>query len=68
MDDAEAMATSREVARREGIFVGISSGAALQAALQLAARPRMAGKRLVVMRLHRYWKLGHRVIEIYRLP
>lgn len=29
---------------------------------------RVGGRRLVVMRLHRYWKLGHRSIEIYRVP
>lgn len=29
---------------------------------------RVGGKRLVVMRLHRYWRLGHQVIEIYRIP
>jgi len=29
---------------------------------------RVGGSRLVVVRLHRYWKLGHRSIEIYRLP
>ncbi len=29
---------------------------------------RVGGSRLVVVRLHRYWKLGHRSIEIYRIP
>ncbi len=29
---------------------------------------RVGGSRLVVVRLHRYWKLGHRAIEIYRIP
>jgi cysteine synthase A len=45
----DAMATGREVARREGLFVGVSSGAALWAALQVAQRPEWAGKRLVVI-------------------
>jgi len=46
-DDALAMA--RAVARTEGIPVGISGGAALVAAYQLAARPEMEGKRIVVL-------------------
>lgn len=29
---------------------------------------RLGGQRLVVMRLHRFWKLGHRELEIYRVP
>jgi cysteine synthase A len=47
--DDEAMTHAREAARREGLFVGISSGAALAAALSVGARPEMAGKRLVVI-------------------
>jgi len=47
--EQDAMATGREVARREGLFVGISSGAALWAALQVAARPQWSGKRLAVI-------------------
>lgn len=47
--DDQALATAREAARREGLFVGISSGAALAAALAVGARPAMAGKRLVVI-------------------
>ena len=46
---AEAMSTARELARSEGLFVGISSGAAVAAALQVGARPELAGKRLVVI-------------------
>lgn len=49
IDNDTAFATARDMARLEGIPVGISSGATLAAALQLAARPEMAGKRIVVM-------------------
>lgn len=45
----EAFATSREIIVREGIPVGISSGAAARAALQLAARPENAGKLIVAI-------------------
>ena len=45
----EAFETSRAVAKEEGIFVGISSGAALYAATQLASRPENKGKRIVVL-------------------
>jgi cysteine synthase A len=47
--DDDALDTARLAARREGLFVGISSGAALCAALRVAARPDMEGKRLVVI-------------------
>ena len=46
-DDAFALA--RRVAKEEGILVGISSGAAVWAALQVASRPENAGKRIVVI-------------------
>ena len=47
--DEDALRTSRELARREGVLVGISSGAALYAALQLAKLPENRGKRIVVL-------------------
>ena len=47
--DENAFATGRELAAREGILCGISSGAAVWAALQVARRPENAGKRIVVI-------------------
>jgi cysteine synthase A len=45
----DAVVTARRVARAEGILVGISAGAAVWAALQIAAKPENAGKTIVVM-------------------
>jgi len=49
VEAADAFATARAMATREGLLVGISSGAATWAALQVASRPENAGKRIVVI-------------------
>ncbi len=49
VSDEEALETARLVAQREGILAGISSGANIHAALVLAARPEMAGRRVVTI-------------------
>jgi cysteine synthase A len=45
----DAIETARAVGVKDGILVGISSGAAIWAALQIAARPEAAGKNIVVI-------------------
>jgi cysteine synthase A len=49
VDDEDAIETARRVARTEGALVGISGGAALWAALEIAGRPELQGKRIVVV-------------------
>ena len=49
VSNEDAFAAGRLAGRREGILVGISSGAALHAAIQLAKRPENAGKTIVVL-------------------
>ena len=49
VSDEAAMEMSRQLGRLEGILVGISSGAALHAAVELAKRPDYAGKNIVVL-------------------
>jgi cysteine synthase A len=47
--DEDALARAREVARREGLLIGISAGAAVDAALEVAGRAEFAGKRVLVI-------------------
>ena len=47
--DDDAMEIGRRLAREEGLLSGVSSGAAMAAALQLAQRPELEGKRIVVI-------------------
>jgi cysteine synthase A len=49
VDDEDALETARLVARREGVLAGISAGANVKAALEVAARPEMAGKKVVTV-------------------
>ena len=49
VDDEDALETARQAAVREGLFIGISAGAAFRVALDVAARPEMAGKRIVTI-------------------
>ena len=49
VSNEDAFATGRLIGRSEGVLVGISSGAAVWAALQLAKRPENAGKNIVVL-------------------
>lgn len=49
VENEDAFATGREIGRSEGVLVGISSGAAVYAAIQLAKRPENSGKNIVVL-------------------
>ena len=49
VENDDAFATSKELTKNEGILTGISSGAALQAAIELAKRPENKGKTIVAL-------------------
>lgn len=49
IDSDDAIKTSRELSKDEGLLVGISSGAAMKAALEVSRRPEMNGKTIVVL-------------------
>ena len=49
VENDDAFETARKVARTDGVLVGISSGAALYAATELAKRPENEGKNIVVL-------------------
>jgi len=49
VSDEDALETARLTAQREGVLAGISAGANIRAALAVAARPEMAGKRVVTV-------------------
>ena len=49
VENEAAFATGREIGRREGVLVGISAGAAVWAAIELAKRPENGGKTIVVL-------------------
>ncbi len=49
VENDEAMEMARAAAQQEGLFMGISSGAALVAAIRIAERPAVSGQRIVVI-------------------
>ncbi len=49
VENDDAFETARKIARTDGVLVGISSGAALYAATELAKRPENEGKNIVVL-------------------
>jgi cysteine synthase len=64
--DEDALARAHAAARQEGLLVGISAGAAIHAALAIAERPEMAGKRVVTVVPdggERYMSLAYFAVE-----
>jgi cysteine synthase A len=49
VDDEDAIETARRLAREEGVLAGVSGGAAVWAAMQVAARPELRGARIVTI-------------------
>ena len=49
VSDADAFSFGRDIAKTEGYLVGISSGAALKAAVEIASRPENAGKKIATL-------------------
>ena len=49
VENDDAFAIGKEIGKREGVLVGISSGAAVWAAIEPAKRPENAGKNIVVL-------------------
>jgi cysteine synthase A len=64
--DEDALARAHAAARQEGLLIGISAGAAIHAALAIAERPEMAGKRVVTVVPdggERYMSLAYFAVE-----
>ncbi len=49
VSDEDALETARVAAKREGVLAGISAGANIKVALEVAARPEMEGRRVVTV-------------------
>ena len=49
VENEDAFSTGKEIGKNEGVLVGISSGAAVHAAIELAKRPENEGKTIVVL-------------------
>ena len=64
VDDEDAFEWGRNLAKREGIMAGISSGANMWAAAQVAARPEFRGKRIVTIMC----SLGERYLSTKLFP